>query len=111
MMSDAEDESIHWVAEMVGSERFGIMVERGRVPSRPPNASNWPPEYGDDRAAWPICREKFNVFEQLIRRFGGTLRFISNMLFMQGVNGLILMGALGDQRHHLAMQQRMRQAS
>lgn len=67
-------------------------------------------EHGNDHAAWPIYREKLDVFDQLIRRFAGTLRLSSNMLFIEGVNGLILVGALGDKRHRFAMQ-RMRQAS
>lgn len=68
-------------------------------------------EHGDDHAAWPIYREKLNAFDQLIRRFAGTLRLNSNMLFMEGINGMILVGALGDRRHHMAMQERMRRAS
>lgn len=68
-------------------------------------------EHGNDQAAWPIYREKLDAFEHLIRRFAGTLRLSSNMLFMEGVNGMILVGALGDHRHRIATQQDMRRAS
>jgi hypothetical protein len=67
-------------------------------------------EHGDERAAWPLYREKLNAFEQVMRRFAGTLRLNSNMLFMEGVTGLILVGALSDRRQPPAAPA-MRQAS
>lgn len=173
----AENESIHLVADTVGSERFWSMVEPGSAPSQAHLSGNWQTEFfggtasqalpqlryetvnlpdvmspwelkehlnfllgdvqpheqlaqvgqniarfvtawhetwsehGSNRAAWPIYREKLNAFHQLMRRFAGTLRLNSGMLFMEGVTGLSLAGALGDRRHHLAMQQPVRRAS
>jgi hypothetical protein len=68
-------------------------------------------EHGNAPAAWPIYRDKLNAFEQLIRRFAGTLRLNNDMPFMAGVNGLILMGALGDRLPQPAVQQRAGAAS
>lgn len=67
-------------------------------------------EHGDDQGAWPIYRERLDAFEQLMRRFAGTLRFNNGMLFIQGVIELILVGALSDRRKRSAAQG-MRQAS
>lgn len=66
--------------------------------------------HGDAPDAWPIYREKLDAFEQQISRFAGELKFNSNMSFIEGMNGLIFIGALGDRRQPTTAQG-MRRAS